>query len=284
MERELDRLGSYHSLMIVNSALSNFLVEGFKKAWKRLSDDDMEFHQRILGMFHPSHNYVSYRKLYKIRAVNLIKNLFFGREKPDAQFLLAMPVMQRDIILAGEMPTHFEHLSSESLNWQKLRVLGEMVSTLELSRRSAMQFLSDVYAESPTDELASTLLNLAWTDDEDILYKVSKRGNKDTVNVSMASTSVEESPAKPAPPLLSKSSLNVSVVAVALIFPFLFLYSFSTLGNHAVRLSTRRTRRLSARSAAHFARRRRIRVANGRILRGWTRHDGEESTSGNDFR
>lgn len=177
MEQELEKLGNLHGLMIVNrflflfhvflffifwlSALCHYLIEGMKKSWASVSVEQIRFHQvnlyfslylfqncfgkRVVSLLHPASNYRDYRALYRERASTLCRALFFGDVSSSSSpplLLLSMPVLQRDVIIASEMPLWLEHLRPSTINYQKLRVLGEAAAMFFLVRTSAGHFLA----------------------------------------------------------------------------------------------------------------------------------------------
>ncbi len=182
---ELDKLGNWHSLMMLSSVLNHYLVDGMKKSWAQLPPESLRTVQRVSALFYPGNNYREYRTRYKERAHKwATAHLFNGGVGEEKGFFgLAMPLLQRDVIIGCEMPTMFEHL--RCINCQKLRVLGESASMFWLARTAAGHFLA-TSSDASDDELLSNILALPWTDDEDLLLKVSRRGQSHGLPQSMA--------------------------------------------------------------------------------------------------
>jgi hypothetical protein len=173
VEEEMEKIGNLHGLMMLNSALCHYLIEGLKKSWATISVEQMRAHQRISALFHPGNNYKEYRACYKDRASALWKALFFGDGAKLAFFSLTMPILQRDVIIGNEMPTYLEQLKPGTLNYQKMRVLGESASMFYLARVSAGHFLAHNSKDAEADlELLNHLTSIPWTGDEELLMKV----------------------------------------------------------------------------------------------------------------
>jgi hypothetical protein len=104
VEEELLKMGNLHGLMMVNGALCHYLVEGLKKAWGALGSEQSRIHQKVMAMFQPKGNYKEYRSWYKERAGKILDHVCFGKEEGEDEknmfFSLAMPLLQRDVILA----------------------------------------------------------------------------------------------------------------------------------------------------------------------------------------
>jgi hypothetical protein len=183
VEEEVEKIGNLHGLMMLNSALSHYLVDGLKKSWASLSVEQSRAHQRICLLFHPVNNYRDYRSCYKERAMDWAKRLFFGEscdKEALSMFAVTMPILQRDVIIGSEMPSFVEHLRPGTLNYQKLRVLGESASMFFLVRASAGHYLSLSGQSAQADlDLLSRITSIPWTDNEDLLLKVARRYQKD---------------------------------------------------------------------------------------------------------
>ena len=173
---ELEKLGNWHSLMLLSSVLNHYLVEFLKKSWAALPPEALRAVQRVSALFFPGNNYREYRTRYKERVLRWAHTHVFGGGAGEEKgfFCLAMPLLQRDVIIGSEMPVFFEHLRPPgTLNCQRLRVLGEAASMFWLGRCAAGHYLGACSSGASDEELLSALLALPWTDDEDLLLKAS---------------------------------------------------------------------------------------------------------------
>jgi hypothetical protein len=225
---ELERLNNWHSLMMLSSVLNHYLVEFMKKSWAALPPECTRAVQRVSALFFPGNNYREYRTRYKERVLRWANaHLFAGGAGEEKSFFgLAMPLLQRDVIIGSEMPAYFEHLRPPgTINCQRLRVLGEAASMFWLARTAAGHFLGGCSTDTGDQELLNSLLALPWTDDEDLLIKVARRGqgggsgsglinlkpirrSGDTPPPSPAMSHVPPSPAVPPLPLGSAAAMR----------------------------------------------------------------------------
>ncbi len=63
---ELEKLGNWHSLMMLSSVLNHYLVEFMKKSWAALPPEALRAVQRVAALFFPGNNYREYRNRYKV--------------------------------------------------------------------------------------------------------------------------------------------------------------------------------------------------------------------------